>query len=252
MRSFDFAPDSLAKLADIVKQPFGSSAAMLSLLSPQREGDLFRWFTQLFNQTSDAVFVVGPDFRIVWWGPRAERMLGVPVARALGRHCFELLAGRHAAGRAECGPRCWVMRAARRGRTVPAFGLDLRTGKGERRSYTVGFMRTDADGLLIHVLRQQDLPTLEPVPPADQAPSADERARVERVHWLTSREREVLLLIMAGATAPDIAQRLSISPATARNHVQNVLAKLGVHSRLEAAIVALQAGLEPPSSDTLQ
>jgi DNA-binding NarL/FixJ family response regulator len=52
---------------------------------------------------------------------------------------------------------------------------------------------------------------------------------------LTRREREVLFLLADGADNDGIAQALVISPQTVRTHIQNVLSKLGVHSRLEAA-----------------
>lgn len=62
---------------------------------------------------------------------------------------------------------------------------------------------------------------------------------------LTRREREVLGLLAQGADNDGIAQRLVISPATARTHVQNTLGKLGVHSRLEAASFVNRNGLLP-------
>jgi DNA-binding CsgD family transcriptional regulator/tetratricopeptide (TPR) repeat protein len=54
-------------------------------------------------------------------------------------------------------------------------------------------------------------------------------------YGLTAREREVLLLLAAGHTNPGIAAELYISPKTASVHVSNILAKLGVSSRVEAA-----------------
>jgi two-component system, NarL family, nitrate/nitrite response regulator NarL len=51
---------------------------------------------------------------------------------------------------------------------------------------------------------------------------------------LTRRELDILRLLAAGA----MAERLHVSPATVRNHVQHILEKLGVHSRLEAAAFA--------------
>ena len=64
-----------------------------------------------------------------------------------------------------------------------------------------------------------------------------------RLGKLTRREREVLALLAQGADNAGIAQPLVISPETARTHVQNVLGKLGVHSRLEAAAFVVQNGL---------
>ncbi|MEJ2559257.1 MAG: LuxR C-terminal-related transcriptional regulator [Anaerolineae bacterium] len=60
---------------------------------------------------------------------------------------------------------------------------------------------------------------------------------------LTGREREVLSLLAQGLSTRDIAQTLSISPSTTRNHVQNILHKLHVHSRLEAVAYAFEHGL---------
>jgi two-component system nitrate/nitrite response regulator NarL len=61
---------------------------------------------------------------------------------------------------------------------------------------------------------------------------------LKRISRLTRREKEVLGLLAEGGDNDAIAQALVISPQTARTHVQNVLGKLGVHSRLEAAALA--------------
>jgi DNA-binding NarL/FixJ family response regulator len=60
---------------------------------------------------------------------------------------------------------------------------------------------------------------------------------------LTRREREVLGLIAEGADNDQIAQILVISPQTVRTHIHNLLVKLGVHSRLEAAAFVLRNGI---------
>ena len=67
---------------------------------------------------------------------------------------------------------------------------------------------------------------------------------VKQLHFtLTPREREVLKLLVEGHSNPDIAAALFISPKTVRNHVTNILAKLGVESRTAAATFALRHGL---------
>jgi NarL family two-component system response regulator LiaR len=60
---------------------------------------------------------------------------------------------------------------------------------------------------------------------------------------LTDREREVLGLIVEGATNPEIAERLFISASTVKTHVSNILSKLGAATRTEAASLALQERL---------
>jgi DNA-binding CsgD family transcriptional regulator len=82
----------------------------------------------------------------------------------------------------------------------------------------------------------------EPAPRTEREP-ADELARF----GLTAREREVLLLVAAGRSNPEIAQALFISAKTASVHVSNILAKLGVSGRVEAAAVAHRLGILPQS-----
>jgi DNA-binding CsgD family transcriptional regulator len=60
---------------------------------------------------------------------------------------------------------------------------------------------------------------------------------------LSPREREVLRLLVAGRSDREIAERLFISSRTASKHVGNILAKLGVGSRAEAAVRAVQEDL---------
>jgi DNA-binding NarL/FixJ family response regulator len=64
---------------------------------------------------------------------------------------------------------------------------------------------------------------------------------------LTPRELEVLRLLVEGRSNRQIAEQLFISAKTASVHVTNLLAKLGVHSRLEAAAMARRLGLEQPA-----
>jgi DNA-binding NarL/FixJ family response regulator len=67
-----------------------------------------------------------------------------------------------------------------------------------------------------------------------------ERSEVLRLFLtLTAREREVLALLVAGHGHAGVARILHISPQTARTHIQNIIEKVGVHSRLE--VVALTA-----------
>jgi DNA-binding NarL/FixJ family response regulator len=60
---------------------------------------------------------------------------------------------------------------------------------------------------------------------------------------LTPRERDVLGALAKGLTDKEIASRLYLSPETVRTHMVNILSKLGVHSRVQALLVALRQGL---------
>jgi two-component system, NarL family, nitrate/nitrite response regulator NarL len=79
---------------------------------------------------------------------------------------------------------------------------------------------------------------------ATSGPSRRYRSEAEHAaSTLTVRERQVLALLVAGVDNGRIAVRMSISPNTVRTHIQSILAKLQVHTRLEAAVWAYQNGL---------
>jgi DNA-binding NarL/FixJ family response regulator len=61
---------------------------------------------------------------------------------------------------------------------------------------------------------------------------------------LTARERQVLRLLVEGTSNKEMARRLAIRSNTVRTHVQNLLGKLRVHTRLEAVTLALRAGFD--------
>lgn len=62
-------------------------------------------------------------------------------------------------------------------------------------------------------------------------------------HPLSLREQQVLSLMSEGLTNRDIAARLAIKPGTVKNHVEHIIAKLGVSDRTQAAVYALRQGL---------
>lgn len=76
------------------------------------------------------------------------------------------------------------------------------------------------------------------------APSPELLRRLEE---LTPREAEVLALVGAGMTNPQIAERLVLSPATAKTHVNRIMAKLSVRDRSQLVIAAYEGGLVAPS-----
>jgi DNA-binding NarL/FixJ family response regulator len=63
-----------------------------------------------------------------------------------------------------------------------------------------------------------------------------------KIDALTRREREVLALLADGRSTQEVSEALSISVLTVQSHVKNVLAKLGVHSKVEAIRVAWRSG----------
>ena len=71
------------------------------------------------------------------------------------------------------------------------------------------------------------------------------RAAAKGPAGLTAREVEVLRLIARGLSNKQIAERLVISPKTARNHIEHIYAKIDASSRAAASLFAMQHGLLP-------
>jgi DNA-binding NarL/FixJ family response regulator len=81
---------------------------------------------------------------------------------------------------------------------------------------------------------------------AEFAARPDPETPPEELADLTEREREILELVAAGLSNADIAQRLFISPLTAKTHVARILAKLGCHDRAQLVVLAYETGLVTP------
>lgn len=68
----------------------------------------------------------------------------------------------------------------------------------------------------------------------------------DQLAMLTKRERDILALVATGLSNQEIAEHLTISERTARTHVSNLLGKLHLNSRTQAALLAIKEGLVPP------
>ena len=89
-------------------------------------------------------------------------------------------------------------------------------------------------------------PALSPAPPPSApAPLEPVREPAPGVDLLSPREREILLLIARGDSNKLIARELDIAETTVKIHVQHILRKLGLSSRVQAAVFATSQGLVP-------
>jgi PAS domain S-box-containing protein len=198
----------------------------------------------LLGQTADGVCAVSSDGTIAFWNRSAEKILGHSAREVVGRPCCEVFVGRDASGNRLCYKGCHVLTLVSRGEPVQHFDMATRTKAGKPiwldisilvvpgarpdTSTTVHLFRDVTASKEIESLVRERLAQTLPPPPSESEPLPE----------LTRRELEILRLVATGANTRAMADRLHVSPATVRNHVQHILAKLGVHSRLEAAAYA--------------
>jgi DNA-binding NarL/FixJ family response regulator len=81
---------------------------------------------------------------------------------------------------------------------------------------------------------------------AEFATRAKEPARSAELYELTDREREVMALVAEGLSNDEIAQRLFVSPATAKTHVSRAMIKLNARDRAQLVVLAYESGLVRP------
>jgi PAS domain S-box-containing protein len=199
---------------------------------------------QAFERSGDGVYAVDYHQRIVFWNRAAERLLGHKAGQVMGRPCFEVIAGGDYAGHAFCRSDCPVIECARKGAAVENYDVRTHDKRGAARWINVSMVVLRGRGarsmLAVHLFRdvtkQRRLQarasrTLAGVPFIDNGNGIEPKP-------LTRRETEVLHLLACGLGNQQIAETLSISATTVRNHVEHVLAKLGVHSKLEAVVYA--------------
>lgn len=195
---------------------------------------------QFISRTSDGVCAVDRKQRIVLWNSSATRLLGFTADSVLGRRCYRVLSGTGDDGCRVCRKGCRMIGLARRGKLVPTRNLQVKALGGEELWVNLStiLLPTSWNELpvLIHLFREGPRQ-------ADRGLAAELRSS-PRTERLTRRQREVLSLLVEGASTREIARRMYVSVPTVRNHIHAILARLHVHSRLEAVAVALRRGAD--------
>lgn len=209
---------------------------------------------------ADGAFITDEDQRIIFWNRAAERILDFKSEDVIRRPCYEILEGRDDQGHLICRKHCRVAVTNHSGEAVANYDTLVRTKSNGTRWVNMSNLACRANGkpanaMVVHLFRDvtrkkqreqllhqvlkaaKDLEGAalpQAVPPVSmEGPGTD----------LTNREREVLSLLAQGSKTGDIAQSLSISPSTVRNHIRNILQKLNAHSRLEAVAYAFKNGI---------
>ena len=199
-----------------------------------------------FERAGDGVYAVDERQRIVYWGKTAERLLGHRAEQVIGQQCYDVIAGGDRRGHPFCRSDCPVIQCARKGQPTKNHEIATHTRSGLTRWLSVSIIvlpgRGAKSGLTVHLVhdvseqRRMEMRAERVLASvASAAPPADNDDMGAR---LTKRELEVLRLLASGLSNGQIAETLGVSPTTVRNHVEHLLSKLGVHSKLEAVVYA--------------
>ncbi len=208
---------------------------------------------QMLANAADGAFVVNKNQIIVYWNQSAQKILGYPPNKAIGRPCYEILRGCNDKGQAVCHHNCRVAATAFAGNPVSDYDLVTCTRSGQTRWINISILTVSGTHdysapLIVHLFRdatqskQNEQIVHQMFHNTDQNIAVDSpvSSSLAEIPLLTKREREVLTLLRQGLTTAEISESLSISSATVRNHIQSILHNLQAHSRLEAVVYALE------------
>jgi PAS domain S-box-containing protein len=205
-------------------------------------------------RSGEAVFAIDSADRIVLWNKKCEELLGRPARSVLGKKCYDVMAGRDENGNVYCYRNCPVAFQAREMPKDPVhhFELSVDAGGGARRTIDVSLFAIPsfhpALSTVVHVLREgrrKETALERSLAAAAQVrePLWPMETRAGQPIVLTSREKEILRCLAVGLSTAAIGKKLFISPVTVRNHIQSILHKLDVHSKLAAVVFAYQHNL---------
>ena len=221
----------------------GGSARLRAIHAEPEEPSYLVW---VLSHTADGMVAIDTDGHILGWNAAAEGLFGYSAQDVIGRPCNEVLRFEDRCANAVCDAECSLhgVPSGEGSWVVPTREVLARTQMGRRLwlSLTTVLVPPAADEPCsrIHLMRQAGVtPELEEA--LIERLTQPKRGEVDAsvIDQLTLREREVLRLLAEGLGTQEIADQLFVSSTTARNHVQHILNKLGVHSRLEAVALAL-------------
>jgi len=205
---------------------------------------------ELVGGMAEPAFAVDAAHTIVAWNRAAEDLLELKAGEVLGRDCGLVIGGRNGEGHVVCSHLCPFSLAIRHGEPLPTMDLQVRRMGGPLWVRMISIVVAGPDPCVVHILhditddRNREV-FVQQVMQAAAALSGtrDHKAPDGPPVLLSPRETEILRLLATGAGTRAIAQALCISPATVRNHIQQIMTSLHAHSRLEAVVRALQRRL---------
>lgn len=223
--------------------------------------------TDMLQRTADGAMLINEDGAVILWNKAAERLLGFRAQEVIGLLCRDVLCGETLGGQPLCSPSCAIGSKLSGGGGVRNYDMQTHTKSGRVVWINISSLpvpsRKKGRFMALHLFRDitkrikmlrlaEELHALLATPGGKTVSETTQRRLTPRGTGevpaissalpLSNREKEVLRLLATGKTSTYIADRLYISSATVRNHIQHILEKLGAHSRLQALAIAFPPG----------
>jgi PAS domain S-box-containing protein len=225
------------------------------------------YFDTLCN-TADGVFIVDANMRILRWNKAAEKLLGHTEIDVMNRECHQVISGKSQTDKALCSQNCKIHGSVLKGAPQKNFDMLVQGKNGDPYWINVSILSPPEgeEPFVAHIVRditqekirglalEQFLADLNTNtltstenPNIKAAFKNGNRALSQTSNKpasvLSDREIEVLTLLAEGLNTKSLAQKLNISHFTARNHIQNILVKLDLHSKAQAVSYAFKKGI---------
>jgi len=216
--------------------------------------------SQLFDALEDAAdgaFVVDDKLRIAYWNKTAETILGFDKDDVTSHFCYQLLRGCDEKGHLICKARCQVAKLSLNSKPVPNYDIHVTTKGRENHwlnmsvfTYRIG--KANGKKMIVHFFHDLNgkkfdgevlAQLIELINHSPNVSAKNGTGMEPGSATLTLREREIISLMAKGHGTKEIANLLSVSSNTIRNHIQHILQKFQVHTRLEAVIYAIEHDL---------
>lgn len=213
-------------------------------------------FLDTVHRSLDAMFAIDGKQRVTVWNQACVDLTGISAVQAIGSPCHEILQGHEPSGRAFCGANCPLNQLAKGGPPPSNFAMRIAAKGGGKIQVNVGTLLMPSpdnrEWMVVHVMRRGHCKSSAEFfdredPGKDSIDGERQKEIAEHVSrglcLLSERERQILRLLTHGQSTDAISGHLHISMTTVRNHIQRLMAKMNVHSRIEAVTCATRHNL---------
>ncbi|MBI1822654.1 MAG: PAS domain-containing protein [Nitrospirae bacterium] len=191
-------------------------------------------------QTADGMFATNAQGKILFWNESAQEILGYQSKEVIGKYCWDIICSHDKGKNLLIIKHRNISKNTSQSLLVENFDNEVITSTGRKILINFSVLlisnKSTKKLTIVYLFRKMSHPLNSKY---DVISPPDKRNEIPS---LTHRENEVLFLMGQGLVTKEIADRLAISTETTRKHIQKILKKFKVHSKLEVVVYALKLG----------